>query len=219
MSLRAIAQAEHEPHRAMRVGEARDLVVDEPRREAAFDQLSVLDGSAASLRPHDPDGTVGLDPALGFFDLDQVALLVRGQEHDVAAPARPAAHDGGSPLAQERQKSRVVEADDRHAQPRFDAELVEQRTVVNGLGAHRFCSASSVPRTAPNTITPSSHPAYAPATPRTMRGSGLATRLDRSRPRATNTARTSAPAAPPATAPMSAGPMLGFFRPRSPAGL
>src|SRR6202521_6297376 len=92
-SLRTVAQAEDEPHRALRVREARDLVVDKSSRKGGLDEGCVLDRGARALLTYDPDRAIGLDPALGLFDSDQVALLGRAEEHDVAPPARPAGHD------------------------------------------------------------------------------------------------------------------------------
>src|ERR1700687_1665867 len=197
----------------MSIGEARDLVVDQTGGEAGVDHVGLFDRGPAALRPHHPDRAIRLDPLLDLFQAQQVLAVPRTHEHQVDGLARFAFHDVGGPLAKEGEEAGVVEVDDRHLRAWLDSELVEQRPRRRNFRAQPLSSSGLPPRTALKTITPRSHPAYAPAIARMTTGRELATRSPRTSPRLMKPPSTRAPAMPPATAPTRIAAELRFFRP------
>src|SRR5712664_3049984 len=99
-SSRSVLQAIHQPHRAMRFGKARDLVVDKAGVEARLDDVRVAQLAAATFWTDDPYGTVRLDPRLHLVDAEQVGPSVCRQEYEVAQTLRPPARDVGGALTQ-----------------------------------------------------------------------------------------------------------------------
>src|SRR5438552_9975504 len=92
-SFGSVAQAVDEPHGAVRIRKARDLVVDQPRREAGADEVGVAEWAASTLCAHYPDRAVGLYPVLQLAKAFQVSGVVGPHEDEVDLRARLAGDD------------------------------------------------------------------------------------------------------------------------------
>src|ERR1700675_2755321 len=107
MSPGPIPQPEDQAHRAVRVGEARDLVVDQACRKPGIDDVGVADLGTAALRPYDPDGAVRLDPSLDVLDSLEILQPARAHENEIDRFARSTLDHVGSPSAKQRHEAGV----------------------------------------------------------------------------------------------------------------